>query len=80
MWSFKTGGIMTIELHSPKKSTGSPGNPAEPALKNMATCSSCQSRVILFSRTFQTYCYRCGLPVTQLDAQGLYYDVVEAAD
>jgi predicted amidophosphoribosyltransferase len=53
---------------------------SEPASHRLAICPVCRARVILFSRTFQTYCYRCGLPVTRLDPAGLYYEVIIPAD
>ncbi|HEX2914051.1 MAG TPA: hypothetical protein VH186_24825 [Chloroflexia bacterium] len=43
---------------------------------NEAACPGCTSKVILFSRTIQTFCYRCGLPVTRLDPEGFYYEVI----
>lgn len=52
----------------------------ESAIHRLAICPGCRARVILFSRTFQTYCYRCGLPVTRLDQAGLYYEVIIPAD
>ena len=45
--------------------------------ESVIECENCGEKVILFSRTIQTYCYHCGLAVTYLDALGLYYEPVE---
>lgn len=50
-----------------------PEQAQENITKNYAECPSCHSQTLLFSRTIQTYCFRCGLPVTKLDANKMYY-------
>ncbi len=42
--------------------------------EHVLECENCGEKVILFSRTIQTYCYHCGLAVTHLDNLGLYYE------
>jgi hypothetical protein len=46
--------------------------------KNYAECPGCHSQTLLFSRTIKTYCFRCGLPVTKLDANNMYYIAIIA--
>ncbi len=45
-------------------------------VNRVAKCPGCGARTILFSATIQTYCYRCGLPVTQLDQAGMFYEQI----
>jgi hypothetical protein len=47
--------------------------------ESLIDCQNCGEKVILFSRTIQTYCYHCGLAVTWLDDLGLYYEPVHPA-
>lgn len=42
--------------------------------ESLIECENCGEKVILFSRTIQTYCYHCGLAVTHFDYLGLYYE------
>ncbi len=79
---------MTADLETPNRATTdqteteteTENEEQAQVIRNLAECPGCHSRVILFSRTIQTFCYRCGLPVTKLDELGLYYDVVSPED
>ncbi len=55
-------------------------SPEEPeqVITNLAACANCGRKSILFSRTIQTFCFNCGLPVTELEEAGLYYAVIAA--
>lgn len=70
---------MTTQVQTSEAETNSEVELFEEVVSNqLAECPTCGNRVILFSRTIQTYCYNCGLPVTVLDKMGLYYELVEA--
>jgi hypothetical protein len=45
--------------------------------QSVVVCPTCDSNVILFSRTIQTYCWKCGVAVTQLGKSGMYYELPE---
>lgn len=70
--------VMRQENFMPKigMSHEQPEKVQENITKNYAECPGCHSQTLLFSRTIQTYCFRCGLPVTKRDADNMYYIAV----
>lgn len=70
---------MTVEVQAPETPVDELEN-QEHVIREYVTCGNCHSQVILFSRTIKTFCYRCGLPVTEPDEAGLYYRVIEAGN
>lgn len=72
---------MTTEVQVPAMTaTNNTENDKEKKVINsLAECPGCGSQTILFSRTIQTFCYRCGMAVTELDKAGMYYEVIVPA-
>jgi hypothetical protein len=71
----ETVAVMTHENSLPGINMGNeqPEQAQENITKTYAECPGCHSQTLLFSRTIKTYCFRCGLPVTKLDANHMYY-------
>ncbi len=66
---------MATQIHLTNADTASPTAQEEPmVIERLAECPSCGRQAILFSRTIQTFCYRCGQPVSKLDQNGMYYN------
>ncbi len=67
------------DLYQPEYKAGSPKTiPAHAGIGEQVinTCYACGADVIMLSRTIQTFCYRCGVPLTTLGSSGLYYELI----
>lgn len=70
---------MSVEIEknsssNPPQTEQHPERPEERIEHKFTTCRHCQAQVILLARTIQTFCYRCGEPVTKLDKANMYYE------